>query len=362
MSIDYATIHLCNALLNLSYAGMLLALWHRRREPHLMLWAVSLLFVSAAVYGFTFTRNPVVVAVLLTAISVNISLVWAGARAFDGRPPYHWYLAVCPAVTLTGHLVLSYLGTRSGAAALATALLAINVAMAGLYLLRSDSGFARKATGWVLLAYAPVYVVSIFLDLAYDDSQLSSVLILVSDFVLNNAFVVGLFAMMEERARIALKQLAVTDQLTGALNRAGLLGKFPDGKVSDARTLLLADLDHFKTINDTFGHSGGDTALKAFVSRAKEFLNKGEFIARIGGEEFGIVLAATSLQDAADRAEQIRQELANAPVIWNGQSMPVTASFGVAVGERSESFEAVMTRADDALYRAKRGGRNQVVA
>nr|WP_249406437.1 GGDEF domain-containing protein [Rhizobium sp. CFBP 13726] len=167
---------------------------------------------------------------------------------------------------------------------------------------------------------------------------------------------------MEERVRAALTQLAATDQLTGALNRVGLLGKFPNGKVVEARTLLLADLDHFKRINDSFGHGGGDVVLRTFVSRANELLKKGEFIARVGGEEFGIVLATSSRQEAAVRAEQIRQRMAAEPVLWGEKSMAVTASIGIAVGEGAEDFEAVMTRADDALYRAKRGGRNQVAA
>lgn len=213
-----------------------------------------------------------------------------------------------------------------------------------------------------MLAYAPVYALSLVLDLVYADSRISAILILVSDFVLNNAFVVGLVAMMEERARAALTQLAVTDQLTGALNRAGLLNKFPSGKVDGARTFLLADLDHFKRINDTFGHGGGDMALRTFVTRANELLKKGEYIARVGGEEFGIVLATSDATEASLRAEQIRQRIACEPILWGGGSMAMTTSIGVAVGAGAEDIEAVMARADTALYRAKRSGRNQIAA
>ncbi|MDM9627588.1 GGDEF domain-containing protein [Rhizobium sp. S152] len=257
---------------------------------------------------------------------------------------------------------MASIGARTGANIFTTALLAINVAVTGLYFLRQGHGFARKAVGWVLLSYAPVYVVSLFLDLAYPDSRASSILILASDFVLNNAFVVGLFAIMEEQARDELRRLAVTDQLTGALNRVGLMGKFPDGHLLNARALLLADLDHFKSINDTYGHTGGDVALKTFVDRASELLGKDEFIARIGGEEFGILLATSDVNDACWRADQIRQRLAGEPVVWSGRRMALTTSIGIAVASGSEDLLAVMTRADDALYRAKRGGRNRVAA
>ncbi|WP_168254600.1 GGDEF domain-containing protein [Rhizobium leguminosarum] len=139
-----------------------------------------------------------------------------------------------------------------------------------------------------------------------------------------------------------------------------MLGKFPDGHIVEARTLLLADLDHFKGINETFGHSGGDAALKAFVIRVREFLKKNEFIARLGGEEFGIMLATADLQVAALRAEQIRERIASEPVLWNEQPMVVTTSIGIAVSNKPALMDAVLARADNALYQAKRSGCNRV--
>jgi diguanylate cyclase (GGDEF)-like protein len=263
---------------------------------------------------------------------------------------------------MVGYMALSAFATRTEASAFATVLLAANVILAGRYFLKEGVGFARKAVGWVLLAYAPLYIASVGLEYLHPGSQISSILILVGDFVLNNAFVVGLFAIMEEKARYQLRQLAITDQLTGALNRAGLLGKFPGGRITDARAFLIADLDHFKGINDTFGHAGGDAALKAFVSRVREHLQAEEFIARLGGEEFGILLATGDLHEASLRAEQIRMRFAVDPVLWDGRALAVTASIGVAVSKEPEGVEALISRADDALYRAKRGGRNLVAA
>ena len=362
MSIDYSTIHLCNSLLNLSYAGMFLALWWSRREPELLLWASSLLLVSAAVYGFTMSRNALFVACLLATVSTNISLAWSGARAFDGHKPFHWHLCIAPIATFFAYVLFARLGSRIEGSTVATALLAANVAMAGRYFLRHGDGYARKAAGWVLAAYAPLYIASVTLDLIYSSSQMSAILILVGDFVLNNAFVVGLFAMMEERARDELRKLAVTDQLTGALNRAGLMAKQSDSGFLTGRALLLADLDHFKGVNDAFGHTGGDMALRTFVTRASKLLRPGEFVARLGGEEFGILVQAADMQQASDRAEEIRAHIASEPVMWGWTPIVLTTSIGVAVADQSDTLETLMTRADEALYRAKRTGRNRVAA
>jgi len=105
-----------------------------------------------------------------------------------------------------------------------------------------------------------------------------------------------------------------------------LLNKLPGGRIAGASTLLIADLDHFKSINDTFGHSSGDVALKTFVSRVRELLRNSEHIVRLGGEEFAIILATGDLQEASLRAEQIRKRIASEPVVWDGRTMPVTAS------------------------------------
>jgi diguanylate cyclase (GGDEF)-like protein len=362
MSIDYATIHLCNSLLNLSYAGMFLALWIKRREPQMLLWGGSLLLVSAAVYCFTLSRDVYFVAFLLMALSANISLTWSGARAFDGRRPFRWYLCLAPTATLIVYVWLASLGARDQGSALATALLAANVAAAGVYFLRNEGGFARKATGWVLFCYAPLYLVSLSVDLAVSNARVSAILILLGDFVLNNAFVVGLFAMMEERVRDELRRVSVTDQLTGAINRAGMMAKVREVDFLRGRALLLADLDYFKRVNDAFGHTGGDAALREFVSRASELLGAEEFIARLGGEEFAIIVHAGDLRQASARAEQVCRQIAAEPVMWGWAAIPLTTSIGVAVADGSEDIDALMARADEALYRAKRHGRNRVAA
>ena len=159
----------------------------------------------------------------------------------------------------------------------------------------------------------------------------------------------------EDRARL--------DALTGLLNRGTFddsAGKYLDSLNGRKRqtTLIVLDIDHFKQVNDTFGHDIGDLALKHCAKVLKRGIKGSDLCARYGGEEFAILLPDTSLHDGCIVAEKLRLRLASEPVSVAGQSLVLTASFGVA--EADCSLEDVYKRADKALYSAKRGGRNRV--
>ena len=129
--------------------------------------------------------------------------------------------------------------------------------------------------------------------------------------------------------------------------------------------LLLLDIDHFKHINDEHGHAVGDGCLAAVASRLQlAFANQGELAARIGGEEFGVVLEGLDGQAAAARAEGFREALAAKPLLVDGKALPVTISIGWAEFEpaRNRAIDGFFRAADRALYRAKREGRNRVCA
>jgi len=135
-----------------------------------------------------------------------------------------------------------------------------------------------------------------------------------------------------------------------------------------ALSLILCDIDHFKSINDTLGHAGGDEVLRHFGSRLQRFAGRDcNWIARIGGEEFAIVLPGMSVAAAAEVARRLLQGVASEPFQVEGTSLHVTASFGVSGVERVptdlEAFaEQVFRSADAALYRSKKSGRNRVTA
>ena len=153
---------------------------------------------------------------------------------------------------------------------------------------------------------------------------------------------------------------AATDPLTGLLNRRSLENKVQDlvgRKVSFA--LAMADLDHFKQLNDTHGHDAGDRALRLFANVVRRSLRTADLISRYGGEEFVIVFPDLSVADAGAALQRLQEELLVA--ISSGGVPPFTASFGVSHSDSALGLEELTRAADAALFQAKRAGRNRVV-
>jgi diguanylate cyclase (GGDEF)-like protein len=157
---------------------------------------------------------------------------------------------------------------------------------------------------------------------------------------------------------------SVRDSLTGCFNRKHAL-EVVDAELRRARrsqmplSMVMFDLDHFKRINDRYGHLGGDAVLSAVGARMKAVLRGSDLKCRYGGEEFLILLPDTQVSGALRVAENLRRELESHPVLWNEESMAMTASFGVtAITPGEVDPLVIMARADNALYRAKAEGRN----
>jgi two-component system cell cycle response regulator len=126
--------------------------------------------------------------------------------------------------------------------------------------------------------------------------------------------------------------------------------------------VVTLDVDRFKAVNDAHGHAAGDAVLRAVAARAEGAIRAGDVLARLGGEEFGILLPGADLARAVDAAERIRSTLAAAPVEAAGRALAVTASFGCAALARGEAGDALVARADARLYDAKHAGRNRVAS
>jgi diguanylate cyclase (GGDEF)-like protein len=134
-------------------------------------------------------------------------------------------------------------------------------------------------------------------------------------------------------------------------------------RTGEPLTLLVLDLDHFKKINDTHGHAIGDACLMAIAGRLDNaFHGEGELAARLGGEEFGVVLAGQDLEQAAHRAERFRADLAHHPIALDDTVVAMTASIGIAEFDhtRHRDVDELYSAADRAVYHAKAGGRNRV--
>ena len=176
-----------------------------------------------------------------------------------------------------------------------------------------------------------------------------------------------------ETANEALKQinrkldaLAKVDPLTDCANRRHFQESLESELARAVRygsdcSLLMADLDFFKQVNDQYGHAAGDEALRHFVQIVRAQLRGQDELGRLGGEEFAVLMPESGLASAVAVAERIRCAVEATPAQFEGARIPLTASFGVAGWDSpAESAEALLQRADKALYEAKSGGRNRV--
>jgi two-component system cell cycle response regulator len=183
-------------------------------------------------------------------------------------------------------------------------------------------------------------------------------------------------AELEAVLRIALvenRKLSSTDDLTRVASRRFFTKHLPRevdraARYGRALSLILCDIDHFKNVNDTLGHAGGDQVLRQFGARLQEILRRGvDWVARIGGEEFAIVLPETDYERALEVARKLRSTVADTPFPVQKRSIEITASFGlcgleaVPTGSRRVA-ENLVKVADAALYRSKHSGRNRVTA
>jgi two-component system cell cycle response regulator len=178
--------------------------------------------------------------------------------------------------------------------------------------------------------------------------------------------IVELHRQLEAKNRL-LEELALTDPLTGLPNRRAI-EDWATRQLSGAQRygfsflVVLADLDHFKTVNDTFGHDAGDSVLKKFSEILKANCRRSAICGRIGGDEFILILTHTTQENARVVIERIRRGLEAAKFDFDRGSLTVTASFGLAgfEGTQPADFNQLVAQADAALYAAKRTGRNRV--
>ncbi len=174
---------------------------------------------------------------------------------------------------------------------------------------------------------------------------------------------------MEERARLQeeLVKQATTDPLTGLNNRRQYEALFATElaraqRKGNALALCIIDLDHFKQVNDTWGHSAGDQVLRDVAQLCRDNFRAVDILGRLGGEEFVVLLPDTDLATAAHIARRFLETLAATPIVLGGESVQITATVGVAQRHADEDqLESLVQRADKALYQGKSAGRNRVV-
>ncbi len=180
-------------------------------------------------------------------------------------------------------------------------------------------------------------------------------------------YLVGLLLRLES-LEMEMSKIAAFDHLTGLLNRRAFMHSGEALHRLSQRNgkhycMLAVDLDHFKQINDQYGHAGGDEALRCFGQIARDLSRSSDLIGRLGGEEFAFLLPGTELSQAMDFAERLREEIREGAIQYQGRAITYTLSIGIAspVQKPGATLEDVLLSADHALYAAKRAGRNRVL-
>jgi diguanylate cyclase (GGDEF)-like protein len=233
------------------------------------------------------------------------------------------------------------------------------------------SALARRHLALVMMA--PYLLGLSIIDISPDAAEISFLILIVASSQIVGlvvAFLVLSFGNLERRSTVLRRRAetrASRDGLTGAMNRASFahharreIGQHR--RINGNVSLLFVDVDHFKRINDTYGHETGDQVLKRIIRLTRGCLRSGDTVARWGGEEFVVLLPATDLNGALLIAEKIRQRIGIEHFDALATGLQVTVSIGCAEMSSSEGLDELVARADRALYEAKHRGRNQTVA
>lgn len=376
------TLIILAALLSALVTVVLSAVWFFNRHiPGLRMWVLAFLsssVFSASLLARDWAPEPLSVVVAQLSISLTGYLCWMGSRAYMGRsPPPHGVAALGVAVLSAAAVYFTVarpqpgvrfllLGLMAGVCFILTArtlahggfrrfparyLFAATVGAHGVFVLVRPLAFAlvlpaQPGNGALLSALSYVVVL---------ESTAALVLIGFGAVMLTNEFITN-----------ELRHLAEVDPLTSVFNRRAFLTLLDKAISSAQRTqkplpVLVLDLDHFKQINDTRGHQGGDDVLRHFVRVAQRCLRKEDVMGRLGGEEFGIFLPNADRAGALAVAERLRALVESTPAhAGAGQPVGLTVSIGVALAGPGDAPDTALQRADEAMYLAKQYGRNRV--
>ncbi|UJW84021.1 GGDEF domain-containing protein [Devosia sp. SL43] len=316
--------------------------------------------VQGAIFGLGAIIAMMAPAHIGTGVMVDARAIIIGfAAAFGGWP------AALIAVAIGGgyRLWLGGMGAFPGAAGIAVAAL---LGLGWRYFLRPRTRIKARhlvVLGLVISCYLLSGIVLGYASMWSLLSMIAPYMVSASVFA---SVLLGLFVDRElnqiDREE-SWKARALTDPLTGLPNRRaferGIAGLRPDDK--DA-ALLILDLDHFKVVNDTYGHAAGDYVLQQVSMILRANMRNRDLASRLGGEELAVLLPDTDSFKAQQIAERLRAAVEALTIHWEGRDIAITASIGVAVASGALPAEQLFVQADAALYAAKRGGRNRVVS
>ena len=376
MSLDSITLYIMATMVAALLGAMLLFFGSQERNPALKWWGTAYLLGAASVALWTIASNTLgeMLSLAVNAVGfVACGMVWNAARVFHRRKPNFpglvlgaitWVTAV---MTLDPEAHALRLTIGAGIVAIYAALTATE--------LWSDRR-KQLQRRWPAIAVPVLHGFVLMLPILlgdilrpWDEKFASSIWVTMFSielvlYAVGTVFVI--FMLVSERTVTAHKNAASVDPLTGLFNRRGFAeacARVIEREAVAGRpvTVLIFDIDHFKGINDRFGHPAGDEILKLFSTVVVNNLRISDLSGRIGGEEFAALLPC-SLEEGVLVAERVREAFEASDIIVEEGKVDTTVSIGVAGGPAGTELEVLLAAADTALYQAKRGGRNRVEA
>jgi diguanylate cyclase (GGDEF)-like protein len=375
-ALDYTTLFVVAICVTGLLGLLLLFAWTQDRVCALAWWGCAYLIGGASVVIWSFepyVSPPLPLGIATAILFVACGMMWSAARLFHGRAVLWSAMSGGAAVWLAACLVPEFV--QSGMARIVLSSLIVStytfLTAVELHRERRKHQLRRRLAIVMPTLHGLVFLIPIPLAtllpnetgfVALTGGWLAVFTLEVMLYLVGTAFIV--LVLTKERSVRIHQDAASTDELTGILNRRGfmsgarrLIEQFAERR--QPVTVLAFDLDHFKSINDHYGHAVGDEAIRLFASVASTNMRLTDVLGRLGGEEFVAVLPG-SASEAAVAAERVRAAFETAGMTVGNLPLGATVSVGVASGEPGSDVISLMAAADRALYNAKAKGRNRI--
>jgi diguanylate cyclase (GGDEF)-like protein len=379
-SLDVGTLFFVAICVTVLLGLFLLFAWTQERMQALAWWGAAYLVggFSGVIWHFGDLATGSLPSTIATIpLYLAAGMIWSGARVFHGQP-VRWTAALFgPAFWFAATFSPAFSASAASRLVLSSLIVAAYTFLTAAELRRErrKSFLRRWPAIFVPMLHGAIFLFPVALATLWPDGEGAHALargwivvfaIEVLLYAVGTAFIVIILA--KDRTVHIYRVAAATDPLTGLLNRRGFFEAATE-LVSTSRrddmapvSVLAFDLDHFKSINDRYGHAIGDDILQLFAGVVRETLRATDIVGRLGGEEFVALLPGT-LAEATVAAERVRAALAASDLVRNDQRIAATVSIGVACGPPTEGVvDVLLGSADCALYRAKAAGRNRVEA
>jgi diguanylate cyclase (GGDEF)-like protein len=378
MTLDINTLFLVTMHVEIMLGLLLFLAWSQNLSKRALAWwgsAHLMRAISIMLFGLHGSVPSSISIDLANAVLFgSFALTWSGARVFDRRPPEIALALVGIAIWVLACRLPAFSASAEARALLGAGIVASYTWLAAFEFWRgrTEALVSRWPAIFLLFAHGSLFLLrtspgGMLNSSSGQDFAMSGWLELLSLeallFTISIAFI--LLAMAKERTEYGQRTAARTDPLTGIANRRGFLEQTAMSQqtatAAQAAAVLLFDLDHFKLINDRYGHAIGDRALQVFAEIARDHVGAEGVVGRWGGDEFVAVLHGADADRAAGMAEQIQATFAASSTNIDGRPVKATVSTGM-VYSAAGPFElsALLLRADQALYRAKESGRNRL--